>query len=166
MSQVTFPNDVFVQGSLSARTFTPPLGSVGNSAIAAAAGIEATKVVHQFPLNYSQPSGSAVAAATLPVHIAKAVGSVVSIEASLDTPPTTTDTVTIDLHKGNAGSGYASILSAPIVLDNANVARAPEVGTVSSGTLADGDILRLVVTVSGTSAQGLIVTITARENPQ
>ncbi|WP_254509893.1 hypothetical protein [Anatilimnocola floriformis] len=155
---------------MSCKTFTLPAASVGNATIAGAAGIEATKVVHQFPLHVQQVPGSAVVSATTLIHISRAVGTVVSIEAITTTPATGGDrTVSIDLQKSTGAGAFASILSAPFTLTNATVARTVALGMIPSPSLIDGDVLQVVVTVAGAAgsqAQGLLITVTLREEPQ
>lgn len=167
--QSILQSDLHVAGTVSAKSFTLPAGCVTNAAIQGAAGIDATKVVHQFPLYVQQSPGSAVVAATTLLHILRATGSVVSIEAVTTTPATGADrTVTIDLQKSTAAGAFATVLSAPITLDDATVARTPVSGTVTDPTLVDGDQLQIVVSVTGAAgsqAQGLLVTIVVREEP-
>jgi hypothetical protein len=170
MAQSVINQDLYVAGNLSAATFNPPSGSIGNSAIVANAGIDATKLVHQFPLVVQQSPGSAVVAATTLLHIARASATIVSIEAFVATPATGADrTVTIDLQKGSASSAFASVLSSTMQFTNADAARKVKQGTITSASLADNDLLQLVVTVAGSAgaqAQGLCVVVTLRENPQ
>jgi hypothetical protein len=170
MAQDLIQNDLHVAGHLSCKTFTLPAACVGNATIAGAAGIEATKVVHQFPLHIQQSPGSAVVSATTLLHILRAIGSVVSFEASTTTAATGGDrTVSIDLQKSTGGGAFATILSSPISLTNATTARTVVSGTVSNPSLVDGDLLQVVVTVAGAAgsqAQGLLVTVTLREEPQ
>lgn len=168
MAQDTINNDLHVNGTLSCKTFQPPQGSITNGHIIGAAGIEATKVVHQFPLKVEQ-SGTVVNLTTL-LHILRASGSVESIEAVVTTPATGSDrTVTIDLQKSTAAAAFATILNTPISLTNSTVARTVVSGAISNSVLIDNDILQLVVTVAGAlgaQAAGLLVTIVLRENPQ
>jgi hypothetical protein len=170
MAQDLINNDLHVAGHLSCKTFTLPAACVSNATIAGAAGIEATKVVHQFPLYVQQAPGTAVVSATTLIHIARAVGTVVSIEAITTTPTTGGDrTVSIDLQKSTGGGSFATILSAPISLTNATTARTVVSATISNPSLVDGDLLQVVVTVAGAAgsqAQGLLVTVTLREEPQ
>jgi hypothetical protein len=170
MAQDLINNDLHVNGALSCKTFTLPAASVTNASVAGGAAIDATKLVHQFPLYVQQSPGSAVVAATTLLHIARAAGSIVAIEAMTTTPATGADrTVTIDLQKSTGGGAFASALTTTIVLDDDTTARTPVAGTVASPSLVDGDQLQLVVTVAGAAgaqADGLLVTVTVREEPQ
>ena len=156
--------------NLTATNFTPPASCVTNAAVAAAAGIAATKLVHQFSLDYAQAPGSDIATATLDLHIAQATGEIVAFEAAITGVVATGDrSVTVDLQKSTGGGAFATVLSAAITLDSGNALRVLEAGTVSTTTFADGDLLRVVVTQvagsTGTRPQGLAVTVTVRENP-
>ena len=149
-----------------------PTGQITNADIETGAGIEATKVVHQFPLRHSQNDGSDVTTQTELIHVAYAAGTVVAVEAVCDQVPAAANTITIDLLKSTGGGAFATMLSAAIVLDSANTDRVAEAGTVSgSNTYVDGDILEITVVApdDGGSAdsqgQGLCVTVWVREEP-
>lgn len=159
-----------VRGSLLCQVFEAPASSVSNNAIEALAGIEATKIVHQFPLRYSQPTGTAIVAFIDHIHIARASGTIVAIEAAITGTVTAGDyTATIDLKKSTSGGAFASVLSATIVLDSGNTTRVLEAGTINSSSYIDGDILQLtgaVAGASGSQSQGLCITVWLRENPE
>ena len=163
--------NVHVAGTLSATAVSIPAGTVTNSAIQAAAGIEATKVVHQVPIVYTQPDGTAVVAETRGLRIARAPGTTVAVEAVITGAIATgaDRTVTIDVRKGAAGVAYASILTATMSFNNADVLRTVKSATISTAAYSDNDSFIVVVTVAGAAgaqAQGLLVTITQREDPQ
>ena len=170
MAQDLINNSLHVNGTLSAKLFTPPDGSISNDAIAGAAGIEATKVVHQWTLPVRQSPGTAVVAATDLLHIARFAGEIVAIEAATATVATGADrTVTIDLQKSSSGGAFASVLTGGIVLDDGSTNRVPVAGTINSPDFVDGDLLQVVVAVAGSAgaqAQGLLVSVTLREHPQ
>lgn len=162
----TLNEDIFVNGNLSSSSFTPPSGSISNTAIAGNAQIDATKVVHQFPLFFSVKNGTAVTTTTELIHIARAAGTVVAIEVATPTPPTSSDTVVIDLEKGSAAGAFASILTSPHTLNSSSVAKTVYSPTVSSAAYVDNNLFQVKLTVSGSSCQGIIVTVWLRENPQ
>lgn len=171
MAQLRQEGDLHVTGTISAAVIQLPASSVGNSDIEAAAGIEATKVVHQFPLEYYQVPGTAIVAATVDLHISRAAGTVVAFEAAVTGAIATgaDRTVTLDLQKSTGAAAFASVLSATLVLDNTNVLRTLEAATIGTAAYVDGDLFRVTVAVAGAAgnqAQGLIVTATLRENPQ
>jgi hypothetical protein len=149
---------------------TMPSGVITNAHVAAGAAIAATKLQHQFPIHLSTAGGTAVTAVTNIVHIARGAGTVVSVEAALATVPTgtgTDKTVTIDVQKSTGGAAFATLLSSTIVLDSGNTDRVAEAGTLAATpTYADGDLIQIVVTVSGstgTQGTGLIVTAFVQE---
>jgi hypothetical protein len=149
--------------------FAAPSGSITNANIATAAGIAASKVVHRFPLNYAQADGASVADATVTLYVAAAAGEVKSVEVGLGGAAAAGDsTVDVDILKSTGGGAFASMLSAAITVDSSTVIRTAEVGVVSSGSYADGDILRVDVDATvgtGTLPQGIVVTVICEENP-
>lgn len=163
-----FQGDVNIRGTLSCATLAVPSGTIENDDVASNAAISASKLQGEFNLQHSQ-TGTVAAFAGVYLRTCRGTGQIVAIEASLmETIPSGDRTVTIDLQLGNAGSAFATVLSAPIVLDNANALRTPEVGAISSAATADNDTLRLVITIagsSGTNPAGLGVTVTYREAP-
>jgi hypothetical protein len=159
-----------VNGTLTAKRFSAPAGSIDNASVDEAAEIAATKLIHQFPLTYQQAPGSEVVSNTVDLHIARGDGEVVSIEAAITGAIATgaDRTVTLDLLKSTAGGAFATVLTAPIVLDDDNVLRTLEAGTVTTTDYLDGDILRLTVVCAGAASaqgQGLVVTTIVREEP-
>jgi hypothetical protein len=167
MSQPSvFYSDIFVAGSFGCRQFSPPAGCIGNAAIAANAGLQASKLEHQHAIRYSQKAGTAVVSETIPLHIARAAGTVVSVEVVTVTPPTSTDTVTIDLKKGNASTGYATVLTSVVTIDNASVTRTIYSAAITTADYSADDSFELVITATGSSCQGLAVIVTVREAAQ
>lgn len=168
-TQARIPSGAHFDGLLSATSFSVQ-GGVSNSDVAAAAGIEATKLVHQFPIpNQLFGSTVAISATIREIYLAKEAGTVSRIESIMQTASTSTDRiVNVALHKSSAGSTYATILSANSIITSTSTPRVPEEGTISSAAYVDGDSFRLVVSVagsSGTQATGLLVNVWFRENP-
>ena len=171
MGRTTFNDDVHVNGTLTAARFNPPVNSVGASAIQAAAGIEATKLEHQFPISVELfAEGTNIAAlASRVVHVVKgASGEVVAVEGVIFGAATGDRTATVDLQKSTGAGAFASILTTTVDIDATTLVRTSVAGVVASPDLLDGDILRLVVTIggsTGTQPQGLLLTVTLREDP-
>ena len=169
MSQTVFPNDVRVNGTLSAQTVNLPSSSVQNQHIIAAAGIDATKLQHQHALKYVQDGGTNVVSATVPLHVFRATAEIVGVEVVPIVAPDGGDLqYTVDVQKGNAGSAFATILTGVVTVDDSSVDRTPQEGTLSTTSAADGDTLQVVVTASGstgTQGQGVLVLVTVRESP-
>ena len=163
-----FENSVQVLGP-----FTPRDGTITDVMVAAGAGLSASKLQQQYPLGVSQGSTGAVVARADIVHIARGAGSLVAVEAVVDTVADSTGlSVTVDIQKAAAGStSWATMLSATAVFASTDADRTPKsatVGSTSISTYADGNMLRQVVTVAGSTgvqAQGLGVTAIVREAP-
>jgi hypothetical protein len=165
----THQGDHYYTGNVRFRDVDLSEQCVNDDHVASDADIAATKLVHQFPLNYTQAPGSDIATATLDLHIAYGDGDIVSVEAAVTGVAATGDrSVTVDLHKSTGGAAFATVLSAPITLDIGNALRVLEAGSLSTTTYLDGDLLRMIVTQvagsAGTRPQGLIVTVFVREN--
>lgn len=163
--------DLFVAGGISSVSMTLPAASVGNSQVAAGANIDATKLVHQHALHYGQDAGADVVSKTHELHIVYGTAaSVASIEVVASTAPTGGDKAfTVDLQKSTAGGAFATILSSVITFNSSSVSRVKQSGTIASASLVAGDILRVIITASGSTGsqgQGLCVTVNVRENPQ
>jgi len=145
------------------------LDALADADIAANAAIQATKLVHQFPLSYQQTPGTAIVAATYLLYIPRAAGSLVSLDAAITTQATGADrTVSIDLQKSTGAGAFASVLTAPIGITNTTPIRTVQAATIASAAYIDNDLFELLVAVAGAAgaqAQGLLVTATFRENP-
>ncbi|QGJ70609.1 Hypothetical protein PBC10988_23070 [Planctomycetales bacterium 10988] len=146
------------------NSVTLPEGGVKDREVAAAADIEYTKVQHVHAIGYQQDPGSAVVAETKLLHIAR--GSkveLIGLKAVVITPATGADrTVTIDLQRSTGGGAFASVLTAELVFDDGATARTPVTAAIDSATLAENDLLQLVITVAGSAddqAEGLLVTL-------
>lgn len=80
-----------------------------------------------------------------------------------------TKTFTVDLHKGNSSTAYATTLSGTAQATTGSTARAPILATIDSTKkdLAAGDSLKLVGTVGGaggTNVQGGVITVLLYEH--
>ena len=153
-------------------SFGIPSGVILASHVAASAGLEATKLQHQHVIGYSQADGSDVVDAIVPVYTCRGVtATIIEVEVScLDAPSGGDKKFTVDLKKANAGSPTpATVLSA--VVDYSATRNDCEVvaGIIVSAALVVGDTIVVVVAVSGstgTQGQGLIVTVTVREDAE
>lgn len=159
-------------GNVEVQTgFTMPDNTVTNAKVSTSAAIAASKLVHRFPLKYHQKNGTDVASETMLLHIMRAAGEVVSIEARCTTAPTGGDKAfTIDVLKAADGSSsWTSLLSSVITMNSSDANDTLNVGTlIGSPTLADGNAIRVVIATSGSTGsqgQGLVVTINVNENP-
>lgn len=146
-------------------------GGIRNADVASGAGIEATKIEHQQSIDrqlYAE-GAAVVALASELLHISQASGTIVGFEAIITTQATGADrTVNVDLQKSTGGGAFASITTTDVEIDDTTVILTPVAAVISNTSLADGDILRAVVTVAGSAgaqAAGLLVTLTLREDP-
>lgn len=161
--------DVRVNGSLSSRDMALPEGCVMNDDIQASAGIEATKLIHQYALSYQQTTGADVAAGQAFLHTFRSAASILAMDVTPISVPTTGDkTFSVDLHKGSAGSAFATVLSGAVTIGQTDVDRTQRAATISTTTAIDGDMLKVVVTTTGSTGnqgKGVLVTIWTREEP-
>lgn len=146
-------------------TVTLPEGQVTDDNIEPDAKINASKVVHQFPVSYRQAPGSAVVADTVDLLITRGLGQLLQLTAAINGAIATgaDRTVTIDLLKSTGAGAFASVLSGGgIVLDDDSVLRTAEAATFSDDDHIAGDLYRLTVAVAGAAGaqgEGLIVTL-------
>lgn len=145
-------------------------GSVTAASIAAAAGIEASKVQqqHSFSVELFGPAVTITALTKLLATIRGATGTIVAVQAAIVTKATGNDrTVNVDLQKSTGGGAFATVLTSTLEFDDGSDNLTVEDATINTAGLVAGDILRLVITVAGAAgnqALGLIVTVTVRED--
>lgn len=150
--------------------FYVPDGCIDNEAIGANASnpIDAEKVERDFFVTHETDVDSAAASFDLVKRICQAAGEVVDVEIAIVTPPTGDYKVAVDVQHWN-GSSWVSILDAVEDVDSTYTANTRQVITLSGSiTLADGNMIRIMGTASGSSGtqgQGLIVQVRCREKP-
>lgn len=131
--------------------------------------VPASKVIHQYAVHYAQAGGSAVVAATFPVHTSYKDGTLVAVEVTPLVAPTGGDKAfTVDVKKGNQAGAFATVLSSVVTLDNTKADRQVLAANLTTTALADGDTLEVIIAVSGTTGTqglGVLVTLTIQENP-
>jgi len=128
--------------------------------------LAATKQEHQHQKQFAQVHGSNATAERRVVHVVRGLtGDLIEFECGNAVAATGDSTVTINLYKNGS-----TILSAPVVLDNANTAYSgKESGTFSAAPLVAGDVIEIVQTVSagtGTLPQGVFAQLTLREDAE
>jgi len=129
-------------------TVTLPDSTVTNAKVSASAAIAATKLEHQTSKTYAQPSDQTAAFDSQVIHtVYGSTGTIVAFEVGAVVACTSTSTVDVDLHKNGT-----SILSSPVEIDSADTAYTLVSGTVSTSTLADGDVLEVIVLPNGADA--------------
>jgi len=128
-------------------TLIPGANSIRNSHIKPDAGIDADKMEHVFTVgtNFDLPIGSTPAAREEIVYVADGPGEVRGFHALLNDTGTNTS-VTFDLKKNGV-----SILTGVITIVHGDADRQVLDGTLSSATLAAGDVLSIELATSSTS---------------
>lgn len=149
-----------------------PASSFGDIDIeVGATPVQAEKLESQFTFDRElyPPGTEIVALAAQLLTIFRTGGELIAIEGVITTQATGADrTVTVDLEKSTAGGAFATVLTTTVDIDNTTVIRTPVAGVVNDADVIDGDIYQLTVAVAGgaaNQAEGLVVTVTMRENP-
>jgi len=161
--------DHHVAGTLSCNELRIPAGTIVDADVGGAAGIAATKLVHQHALTYRQDDGTDVATATVPIYtVYGSTAEIVAFEVVCqDAPAGGAKQFTVDLQSASqTATTLASVLSAAVTVDTTVADYEVCSGTISDADLEDGETLAIVVTASGTTGtqgQGLIATCTLRE---
>lgn len=170
MAQSIQNSDMHVNGALSCNTFSVASATITDAMISATAGISASKskVRTVIPIEIAGPT-TTIAAVSKLLNVLRAAGTLVALEAYVVTKATGTDrTVTVDLHRSAAGGAFATVLSGTIGFTSGSTNLTPSAATFSATSLADNDILKLVVTVAGSSgnqALGGCATLTMDLDP-
>jgi hypothetical protein len=151
-------------GSVSMGTLVPSAGSVGNTSIAALAGIDAAKLEHRHQRTYAQPN-TAATTETRALHVCYgATGTILAFRAGSIAKAVGDSTVTVDLRKNGS-----TVLSAVIQLDSGNTNRVVEAGTVNTAGIVAGDLLEVVITATigtGTLPTGVYCQVVLDEDAQ
>jgi hypothetical protein len=160
MSRIS--GNLIVDGQVIPRLLSVPASSVGDAAVSAAAGIDASKLDHQHQQTYSQPNTAATAEVRV-LHVVRgATATVLAVKAGSIAKAIGDSTVTIDVKKNGT-----TILSSTFVLDSSNSNYVAESGTVNVSAGVVGDVYTAHITISagsGTLPTGVYVTIELRED--
>lgn len=142
--------------TLSAGAIRYPTGSILNESIGESANIAASKLErHQAHAHQFFAEGVTVEATSsyLTHLVSGSSGQSLGFEAVFHTASAgTTQLAYIDLQKATAATTWVSILSAPISLASSDPVRTPRAGVISTPALTDGDMLRQVITTTGSTA--------------
>lgn len=161
----TLYGDVAVTGLLTANDFSAPAGSLTNAMIVSSAGIEATKLEHQYTLVYAQESATTAADESRVIHaVYGQTGDVIRFECGCVVANIGNSTVTFDLKKNGT-----SILTAPAEVNSTHAARELVAGTLTPTvpTLAADDVLEVVINATagtGTLGKGAFCRAIIRED--
>lgn len=126
---------------------------VGDAQVNAANPIACAKLKHQHAVTKGQVHSTNASAERRVMHIVNGAGVISKFRVTQTLAATGDSTATIDLYKNGA-----SILSSTIVINNGQADRAITDGALSSTTIAAGDVLEVVQTVSagtGTPPRGV-----------
>lgn len=165
MAQNTINGDTYFNGTLTAKAVTLPASTVTDAGVAGGAGIQASKLQHQYEKVLAQDGGVNAAALTRALHAVKgATATIIEVAAGAITPLTGNDTCTIDVRKNGT-----TVLTAAIALANTDVAYALKTGALTTTSAVAGDVFTVVVTAThntGTLPQGVFARLTLREDAQ
>jgi len=158
-------DDVYVDGTLKAKTVVLPNGTVTDAMVAAGAGIGAGKVRHEHRQTYAQGSAATAADAAEVVHVVRgATAEIVAFVAGVVVKAAGNATVTVDLLKNSA-----SVLTEPITLDSGDANYEVVEGVVADEGLVAEDVLEVVVDATvgtGTLPKGVFASLSVHEDPQ
>ena len=136
-------------------------GSVEDQHISSSTKIDADKAQHLYRAwtNFALAIGATPVAREEIVHVCEVAGTIRQF-AALCNETGTAASVTFDLKKNGA-----SILSSVVTITNATADKAVVDGTISSTTVAVGDVLSIALAVSSsTGMQGPFAWLTVEEN--
>lgn len=153
--------DLTVRGTLAPTALNAPAGCIGDTQASGSSPLGVTKTTHRHVRTLAQVHGSAASAERRAVHRAHAAGTVAAVRVGVVVACIGDSTITVDVQKNGT-----TILSAPVVIDNANAAYAVEAGSVSVAAYVADDVFEVLVTVSagtGTLGQGLTVDLILSE---
>lgn len=159
--------DVIVQGNVSARSISNPAGGMHNAGIFNGVPgdyIDPNKMGHQRNVHFSQDSATTAVAETKSIAVVNGTSGVLQkFSAGSVAICIGAGTITIDLKRNGT-----SLLSAPLVLNSSNTARVPVEATIATPSLAQNDLLEVVMTAAaggGTIGTGAFARLVFTEDP-
>ncbi len=168
MAQPTIiQGDLLATGNVAGKTLTIPNGSVGPAQIAAGAPgsyIPSGTMRQKFRRLFSQDSTAVAATETKTIHLVVGqTATLIGLLAGLISPCIGAATVTVDLKVSGV-----SLLTAPITLNNTQIARQTVTAVIATAALTVGQVVEVVITATastGTLGDGLFVCATIDEDP-
>lgn len=164
-------SDRIYHGAVSfAGTLTLPDQSVDNAAIKTGADVDSDKLEHKHPISVElAEQATEVVNIEKLIHVSRVTGSIVALEAAIVSVPGTGNSFTLDLQKSTGGGAFSSVLTSTLEFTSSSSALTPGAAVIdsSAASLADGDILKLVVSCTSDTngnAEGLVVTVTLKED--
>ena len=140
-----------------------PATCVGDANIDPVSPLGTSKSRRRISKTYRQANGSANVAEQSVVHVVYgAVGAIIAIRGGIRTACIAPSKTTVDVKKNGV-----SILTAAFDITSASAAFALVAASIASAGLVTGDVLEVVVTLTGggTQGQGLFVDILVDEDP-
>jgi hypothetical protein len=144
--------NVFVDGSLQAKTLVPSDGCVTNAKVVTDAQLDAAKLRHRNRGHFTQPNTTATAERKI-VYVARHSGNVLSFVAGSIAICAGAATMTVDLQKNGV-----SVLTAVITLNSSSVNLVAQAATISVAAYVAGDVFEIISTATaggGTIGTGL-----------
>lgn len=149
-------------------TSTHPDGFLRGDHVSSAAAdrIPVSKVVHRRILQTDFEPTDATADKTFQ-YIAGGDGTVNALHYTINSAPTGTDTVTIDLQKAVDGSGaFSTVLTSTITVNSGTTTDTRAAGSINTSSYNQYDRFNLVINDSGGgSGSGLLVSVEFNEEP-
>jgi hypothetical protein len=163
---LVLPLDLIIQGVCAPATLNIPASTILDAAVNANAGIQASKLQHQYSHNKSDDFSTTTAVERSVVHtVYGATGTLLRFGVGVTTAAIGAATVTVDLKKNGI-----TILTATITIDSTLAANAVRTGTFVSTGLVAADVLELHITAAvaggGTLPKGFFSQLILREDPQ
>ena len=160
-------------GTVSVATgFGAPAGTITNAMIAAATGVDVSKLDHRHVQVYAQEAECTAVDALKVVHVAKAAGTLSGFKVFVDATAVGDSVLTVDVEKASGAAGaFASILSAAYEVSSAGAALTvlDAEGSIATAAYAADAVFRVKVDVTvgtGTVPTGLVVQLTFDEEAQ
>ena len=157
--------DLYVNGALGAKSLTPPASCIGDAAIVAGAGIQATKCQQQYDKTYAQTFAVTAVSERKVAHVVfGATAKLVALKAGLTVANIGAATITIDLLKNGV-----SVLSAVITLNSSTTTFSLTNATITGTTAVQGDVFEFNVVATaggGTIGKGVFASLIIDEDPQ
>lgn len=144
--------DFHYNGTLSAKIFNPPPGSIRNDDVEQNTGIEASKLQQAYRIGRFETVATTASTLTIPVHgVIGAELSLINFEAGVVVPCIGDSTIDVDLLKNGT-----TVLSAPITLNSTHTARQIVLGTIVDTDAVADDVYEIdIVATIGTGTLGL-----------
>lgn len=154
----TIDGNTYINGNLSARSMSMPAGTVTDAGVNAAAAVQATKLLHQYEVVYSQDSSTDATVERRVIHIVKgATATLAEFAAGSVSLASAGGNAVVDLLKNGS-----TVLTGTITLDSTNTVYVLETAPgYTSTSLVAGDVLEFKLTsAAATKPKGVFCRLT------